>query len=72
VHNTLVWKTVAFEADPGGHVHFTVWNTALFGYLAMLLFFGLAPLGLGLASGIPKEEGHAIALVSRLGRDAAR
>lgn len=52
-HNTLVWKTLTFEAEPGGHVHFTVWNKALLGYFAMLAFLGSAPLGLGVAAGPP-------------------
>ena len=53
VHNTLVWKTAAFDVEPGGHAHFTVWNKALFGYFTMLVFLGSAPLGLGLALGRP-------------------
>jgi hypothetical protein len=56
VHNTLVWKTLTFEVEPGGHAHFTVWNRALFGYVAMLVFLGSAPLGLGVASGRPDEQ----------------
>jgi hypothetical protein len=56
VHNTLVWKTIPFEVEPGGHAHFTVWNKALFGYVAMLAFLGSAPLGLGLAVGAPGQQ----------------
>jgi hypothetical protein len=55
VHNTLIWKTLPFEAEPGGHVHFTVWNQALAGYLAMLVFLGSVPLGLGVSPGEPAD-----------------
>jgi hypothetical protein len=65
VHNTLVWKTLAFEVEPGGHVHFTVWNRALFGYFAMLAFLGSTPLGLGVAPGPPSMA--AVALSHRRG-----
>jgi hypothetical protein len=53
VHNTLVWKTVHFEVVPGGHVHFTVWNRACFGFYPLLLVIGAAPLWLELAPGVP-------------------
>jgi hypothetical protein len=53
LHNTLIWKTVIFDAAPGSHMHVTVWNRAWFGYYVMLFFVGAAPLGLGVAPGIP-------------------
>jgi hypothetical protein len=53
VHNTLVWQTLQFEAEPGEHVHFTVWNRAWEGYYVMMLFLGSAPLRLGVARGEP-------------------
>lgn len=53
IYNTLVWKTVEFEAGPGAHVHFTVWNRAWAGYYVMLLMLGAAPLGLGVGLGEP-------------------
>jgi hypothetical protein len=56
VHNTLVWKTLLFEVDPGGHAHFTVWNKSWGGYVVMLAFLGAAPLGLGVAVGRPGDE----------------
>jgi hypothetical protein len=55
VHNTLVWQTHAFDAEPGEHVHFTVWNRAWGGYYVMMLFLGAAPLRLGVARGQPAE-----------------
>jgi hypothetical protein len=74
VHNTLVWKTLTFEVEPGGHAHFTVWNRALFGYFAMLAFLGSAPLGLGVAVGRPGDEvaGPSTGVGDKLGRDVAR
>jgi hypothetical protein len=53
VHNTLIWRTVDFEAEPGAHVHFTVWNIAPTGYYALIAFIGVAPIWLGLARGSP-------------------
>jgi len=55
VHNTLVWQDLQFEAEPGEHVHFTVWNRAWGGYYVMMLFLGSAPLRLGVARGEPAE-----------------
>jgi hypothetical protein len=55
VHNTLVWQTLEFEAEPGEHVHFTVWNRAWGGYYVMMLFLGSSPLRLGVARGEPAE-----------------
>jgi hypothetical protein len=55
VHNTLVWQTLFFDAEPGEHVHFTVWNRAWGGYYVMMLFLGSAPLRLGVARGEPAE-----------------
>jgi hypothetical protein len=57
VHNTLVWKTRRFEAEPGAHVHYTVWNRSWGGYYLMIVFLGSAPLGLGVAAGTPESLG---------------
>jgi hypothetical protein len=53
--NTLVWKTVPFDAAPGEHVQFTVWNAPMGGWLMRLtfIFFGAAALKLGVAPGPP-------------------
>lgn len=58
-NNTLVWKTVPFDAAPGEDVHFTVWNEQLGGWLTRLLFVfvGAAALKLGIAPG-PPGVGH--------------
>lgn len=56
-HNTLVWKTLAFEVEPGAHAHITVWNKAWGGYVLMLAFLGAVPLGLGVALGMPAHTG---------------
>jgi hypothetical protein len=65
VHNTLVWQTLYFEAEPGEHVHFTVWNRAWGGYYVMMLFLGAAPLRLGVARGEPAEAEAAVARAQR-------
>lgn len=55
VNNTLFWKTVPFTAEPGAHVEFTVMNLIWGGTLMKMLFvfFGAAPLKLGLVPGPP-------------------
>jgi hypothetical protein len=55
VHNTLQWKRVAFEAFPGTHTHFTVWNRAGRGYYWLITFVGVAPLWLEVAPGTPES-----------------
>lgn len=55
-NNTLFWKTVSISAPEGGHVQFTVWNQPFGGNVMRLLFifFGAAPLKLGVAEGGPE------------------
>lgn len=57
-NNTLVWKTVSFGAAPGEYVHFTVWNEAMGGWWARLLFVfvGAAALKLGITPGPPQAR----------------
>jgi hypothetical protein len=43
-HNTLVWKTVEFDASPGEHVRFSVVNRAGFGSMALVALLGVGPL----------------------------
>lgn len=43
-HNTLVWKTVEFDAQPGEHVRFSIVNRAGLGSMALLALFGVGPL----------------------------
>jgi hypothetical protein len=44
VHNTLVWKTVEFDAASGEHVRFGVVNRAGFGSMALVALLGAGPL----------------------------
>jgi hypothetical protein len=53
VHNTLMWRTIEFDALPGTHVHYTVANRAGRGYYALLLVIGVAPLFLVVEPGRP-------------------
>jgi hypothetical protein len=57
-NNTLVWKTLALDAVPGSHVHFTVWNRTWGGSLMRMffVFFGAAPLALTLTPGAPPAQ----------------
>lgn len=43
-NNTLVWKTVEFDAAPGEDVQFKVVNKAPGGLFYMLFLFGVSPL----------------------------
>jgi hypothetical protein len=54
-NNTLVWKSVPFEAAAGQHVQFTVWNEPMGGWLMKILFIfvGAAALKLGVVPGPP-------------------
>ena len=44
VHNTLVWKNVAFEAAAGEHVRFRVVNRAGPGSMTLVALLGAGPL----------------------------
>jgi hypothetical protein len=57
-NNTLVWKTLPFDAVPGSHVHFTVWNRTWGGSLMRMffVFFGAAPLALSMTPGPPPAQ----------------
>jgi hypothetical protein len=44
VNNTLVWKTVDFEARPGERVTFSAVNRAGWGTYSMLSLLGVGPL----------------------------
>lgn len=43
-HNTLVWKTVEFDAKPGEHVKFRTVNRAGLASAAMVALLGVGPL----------------------------
>lgn len=55
-YNTLVWKTVTFDVEPGGHVHYTVWNRGWWGHAWYMMFIGPSPLFLGVSRGFPVRE----------------
>jgi hypothetical protein len=44
VHNTLVWKTIEFDAAPGQDVRFTIVNHTGWGTWWMLSLLGAGPL----------------------------
>ena len=43
-NNTLVWKTIEFTAQAGGHVSFVTGNRASFGTYTLLALLGTGPL----------------------------
>jgi hypothetical protein len=43
-NNTLVWKTIEFDAKPGEHVKFTTVNRAGLGSAALVALLGVGPL----------------------------
>lgn len=43
-HNTLVWKTIEFDAKSGEHVKFTTVNRAGLGSAALIALLGVGPL----------------------------
>lgn len=43
-HNTLVWKTIEFDAKPGEHVRFQTVNRAGLGSTALVALLGVGPL----------------------------
>lgn len=53
IHNTLMWKTLRFDAPPGGHVHVTVANRAGRNYYIWLFLVGVAPIYLAVRTGSP-------------------
>ena len=50
-NNTLVWKTVTFDAAPGEEVHFTCANRAPGSLLYLLFVFGVGPMYVTLTRG---------------------
>jgi hypothetical protein len=67
-HNTLVWKTLTFEAQPGEHAAFDVANRPGRGFLSAMALLGVGPLFLTFeqrrASADPLE-GHPVTLAQR-------
>ena len=58
-NNTLVWKTVRFEAAPGEDVHYTCVNRAPGSLFYLLFVFGVGPLYVTLAPGAPAPDARA-------------
>ena len=52
-NNTLVWKTVRFDATPGEDVHYTCTNRAPGSLLYLLVVFGVGPMYVTLTPGAP-------------------
>lgn len=44
IHNTLVWKTVAFDAAPGEQIRFDIVNRAGLGTVALVATLGVGPI----------------------------
>ena len=55
-NNTLVWKTVEFDAPPGAHLHFTCVNRAPKWLYYAVAIFGVAPLLVTLEPGRPGTQ----------------
>jgi hypothetical protein len=52
IHNTLVWKTAEFAAEPGERVHCTVWNHGWDeAHYLLIVFVGWSPLASGWRAG---------------------
>ncbi len=54
-HNTLVWKTVEFDAQPGEQVRFNTVNRAGLGSMALVALLGVGPLYVTLER-LPREH----------------
>ena len=52
-NNTLVWKTVSFDAAPGEEVHYTTVNRAPGSLFYLLFVFGVGPMYVTLTKGAP-------------------
>jgi len=55
-YNTLVWKTVEFNAEPGARIEFLVTNYAKGGFWVVATLFGFAPLYVKLEQTEPKPQ----------------
>ena len=54
-NNTLVWRTVEFDAEPGAEIQYRCVNRAPESLYFMLFIFGVAPLYVTLERGAPPE-----------------
>lgn len=44
IHNTLVWKTLHFDAAPGDQIRYDIVNRAGFGTVALVATLGVGPI----------------------------
>jgi hypothetical protein len=44
IHNTLVWKTVTFDASAGEEIRYDIINRAGFGTMALVATLGVGPI----------------------------
>jgi|SoiMethySBSTD1v2_1073268.scaffolds.fasta_scaffold2048396_1 hypothetical protein len=59
VHNTMIWKKIEIELQPGEHAHFTVVNRSGWGTYAMAAVLGAGPVYLDVERTTDFEEGPA-------------
>ncbi len=55
-YNTLVWKTLEFDAKPGDDLHFTIVNKTVRGMLWLIAVLGVGLLTVTLTPGRPGEK----------------
>lgn len=57
IHNTLVWKTIPFDAAPGDEIRYDITNRAGFGTTLMVATLGVGPIYLSVekTSGDPRR-----------------
>ena len=52
IHNTLVWKTMMFDASPGEEIRYDIINRAGFGTMALVATLGVGPICLTVTRGL--------------------
>jgi len=56
IHNTLVWKTVHFDAAPGEPIHYDIVNRAGFGTVALVATLGVGPIYLSVTRAVASPQ----------------
>jgi len=56
IHNTLVWKTVTFDASPGEDIRYDIINRAGFGTMALVATLGVGPIYLTVVRNEPMRQ----------------
>jgi len=59
VHNTMIWKKIEIELQPGEHAHYTDVNRSGWGTYAMAAVLGAGPVYLDVERTTDFEEGPA-------------